>query len=322
MSMIDTVLIALPWHDDPAVLSRLDACSEVIDYKTGELRGHRGHLKNIFVALNERGLIIQGGLPAFYKESSFHTLTPNETAEAVDALSDALSVYLESGRVYRSDFGFNLNLPSTPREVIRSLGPAPARRKKLEYGSSSVVYKTKSHETAFYDKLMWARDKRILIPEDSPENLLRVERRIKKGVRGRFQEHFHRRMGPVVASQLASRCFQEFGLSEWERATAEIQFERAVAFDFQRTTAKTRDALAAQGIESLGGLETLTGLLEDSISNKHWKGSSKEAKRTKAELRRLANLPEVTLALDIEEQFRQAVKNNVSNWRGIIYNQL
>ena len=318
--MIDTVLIALPWHDDPAVLTRLDSCSESLDFKTGKVRGYKGRLNNLVVILSERGLVVQGGLPAFYKGSSFHTLTPNETQEAINTLSDVLEIDVGPGRVYRVDFGFNLLLDSTAREVIRSLGPARARRRKLEFGPGSVVYKTKSHETAFYDKVMWAREKRVPIPDGLPDNMIRVERRIKKGVRGRLQEHLQRSMGPVLASQLGSPSFQEFGLAEWEHATEEIQFKRSVKFDFQRTTARTRDALASKGIESLGGLENLLDRLDDAVATDLWNGNSREVKRTRSELRRLANMPDVTCSAHIEEEFRRAVKQNVAGWRDTIPN--
>ena len=312
--MIDTVKLFIPRHSDPTALSHLTRIAGLVDGETGEVWKQWGPLKNLRVSLQTNGqwagLTITGSLSRFLSGTNFTTLSPSSTREALDEMSALLHVRLDDARVYRLDYGLNLDLNIPAPAVTQSLGPAPPRWRKVTQDIGSVAYASKEVEIALYDKVREAKEKDAYVPNGSL-HVLRAEIRLRKGVK--------KRTGPISAGDLAATALHRRMLRDWEQRMDSVRFTRRPEFQFGNTLGETIRALAAVGSASLTA-ERLLNQLYDERRRGLWDSSSRRRQATSIAryVRDLSQDPNLSVPSLVEESFRRAVRYGVERQREVL----
>lgn len=310
--MIDSVRFSFPWHEGSAVLSHLTGVRESVDPETGEVVKCTGSLDNFHVSLDQRGLSLYGSLPKFYTGSNLFPMTPHETREAMGELSRRLSLNVDTARIVRLDFGFNL--PLVPAEVTAAV-VHPSRRYARVVHRGNLTYYNARRSVVLYDKGRELKEKGLTLPDGIPPHLLRVEVQLKKAVKPQMRE-------PVYGRSLGDPEFHARMLRHWDRETTAFRFLRRVGELSLGSWTAVRDSLAVCGIESLGGLGAVLHQLEWQRESGLWGGPSGEKAlgRTRSQLLLLHSNSEHSVRTEVEAEFRRAVKEVVERWRRVLSN--
>lgn len=213
--MYDTIHLKLPidrvgdlYLD--SICSRLDRISQST-YPNGQnvISGHLS--ENIRVSISDVNISIKGSLGKYYFGNNFETLSLNQTREALMKMSDDLSLPIEDAKVTRIDFSDNLIMDYKPQAYYNYLGKCTYyRRNPLE--SNSLYYNGSKKTKLFYDKIAWAKSKKIEIPSEwVGKNVLRFEMRYEKGLNKQFS------LPEVSAEKLYDNDFYLNLLSKWRQ---------------------------------------------------------------------------------------------------------
>jgi len=213
--MYDTIHLRLPidrvgeFHLD-SICYGLDRVSEHTYYNgqniiSGYLAG------NLRVSISGVNISIKGSLAKYYLGNNFETLTIAQTKEAIMKMSDDLSLPIEEAKVTRIDFSDNLIMDYKPQAYYNYLGKCTYyTRNPLE--SNSLYYNGSKKKKLFYDKIAWAKGKKIEIPSEwIGKNVLRFEMRYEKGLNKQFN------LPEVTAEKLYDNDFYLTLLNKWRQ---------------------------------------------------------------------------------------------------------
>lgn len=213
--MYDTIHLRLPldrvgeFYLD-SICSRLEKMSE--HWYSNESLVISGYLDgNLRVSISDRNVSIKGSLAKYYFGNNFDTLTLTQTKEAIMKMSDALSLPIEKAKVTRIDFSDNLIMDYKPEAYYNYLGKCSYyTRNPLE--SNSLYYNGSKKTKLFYDKIAWAKGKKIEIPSELiGKNVLRFEMRYEKGLNKQFN------LPEVTAEKLYGNDFYLTLLNKWRQ---------------------------------------------------------------------------------------------------------
>jgi hypothetical protein len=183
--MYDTVCLVLPrptFWEIPSTLSRV---RESADKITGEIT-LKGSLRNMSVTTNANEISLFGSLPRYFHGSNAVTMTRAGTEEAIQNLSETLSLPLEVARVYRLDVAANILVMHPVADYLATLGPW-RRTHKREYTNGNLSYQGGQSSLTFYDKVMDLKRNGHPLPEHwEGRNVLRIELQMKSKVKGQL----------------------------------------------------------------------------------------------------------------------------------------
>jgi hypothetical protein len=110
-------------------------------------------------------------------------MTRAGTKEAIERMSNALSLPLGEARAYRLDMAGNIVLRHPVGEYLATLGPWKQANRK-DFSNGNISYQGGRCTLNFYDKILDLNRKSVPIPDHwENRNVLRVELQMKKAVK-------------------------------------------------------------------------------------------------------------------------------------------
>lgn len=253
--MIDAVLIWISTNTPELALSNLTDIYETVSRETGEVI-HKGMLKNLRVKVTGGGVSINGSLPKFHIGNNYLTLTRDGVEEAIEELSDLLSLPIGQAKVFRLEVGTNLVMDNPLIQYFRMLGSSGRyHRIELKHG---VLYKNSLRGLLFYDKKADMKRHKEQIPESlSGKYLLRYERKLNR----RLAKQCHRQEVPT--SLLYEEGFFSELIDGWEADYFAIDKAKRLVLesaDILKSSKQFDRTLAANDIRALGQDKVLAWL--------------------------------------------------------------
>lgn len=196
------------------IADRLDngTIKEDIKNKTVVMSGYKNGLK---VSFYPSGVSIIGSLPKFLYNDNIHPLTRASTAEAINAISEALGFDVSGAKVNTLEFGFNFPMSRPVQNYLSKLGSLSGMQ-MYKFSATSTYYKPRGRRQqktlCFYDKIADAKAKGMAVPVGLVEaHLLRYELRLN----GRLSHQLG--IDNITASTLSDRSFykQMLGLYQY-----------------------------------------------------------------------------------------------------------
>ena len=268
--MYDTIHLRLPldrveeFHLD-LICSKLDRIEEYTYYNgqniiSGRLSG------NLRVSISDKNLSIKGSLAKYYLGNNFQTLTQIQTKEALMKISEDLSLPIAQAKVTRIDFSDNIIMANKPQAYYNYLGDCTYyTRNPLE--SNSLYYNGSKKTMLFYDKIAWAKSKKIEIPSEwVGKNVLRFEMRYEKGLNKQFN------LPEVTAEKLYDDYFYLTLLNKWSQEYSSIVKLGNITYNFKniKTPKDLSKGFELIGMESYGYnrvLKEIDSLKQQKIMN-------------------------------------------------------
>jgi hypothetical protein len=253
--MYDTITLCLETTNAEGSMSMLTETTEIIDRGTGELR-YSGKLQNLKVKVSAGSIWLTGSLAKFHLGSNIETLHREETARAIEHLSDKLNQPMAEARVFRVDVAQTFVMERQPSDYWRSF-LAPARMKRIEYANETLTFRNSQRSIVFYDKLAEMRRRRAG-SNDRADNeglsrftghphLLRYEVQFKRRLGRAFDER------EIRAASLSNPAFYEKVVGRWQATYFELKRVSSVLRPVRGTTVKSDvNNLAALGLQIYG----------------------------------------------------------------------
>lgn len=157
--MYDTIKLRLDTTNGERCMSKLTETTTVINPGTSEWLYSRGKLQNFKVRVSVSSIWITGSLARFHFGSNVETLPLEETARAIEHLSDELNQPMAHARVFRLDVPKTFAMARRPSEYW-GYSLTPARMARHEYPGQSLTFANKQRSLVFYDKLAEMRHRR------------------------------------------------------------------------------------------------------------------------------------------------------------------
>jgi hypothetical protein len=180
--MYDTVTLVIrrpPSWEMPSIMTRVRPFT---DQKTGAVH-MAGFLGSMSISDRSSEVLISGSLPRYLCGSNAFTMTRAGTKEAIERMSNALSLPLGEARAYRLDMAGNIVLRHPVGEYLATLGPWKQANRK-DFSNGNISYQGGRCTLNFYDKILDLNRKSVPIPDHwENRNVLRVELQMKKAVK-------------------------------------------------------------------------------------------------------------------------------------------
>ena len=146
-----------------------------------------GTLNNLKVNVFDSGVSIKGSLAKYYLNDNIQTLRRQDTARAIEQLSDELHFKVNQALVTRLDFAHNFVMDNEPEVYYPYLGEAQYFKRYLQ--PKSLYYKNGNRTKLFYNKLSEAEYRAVTIPQIvTGRHLLRFEIRYSRRLSKQLKE--------------------------------------------------------------------------------------------------------------------------------------
>ena len=160
--MLDTVNLWLPQsHTSAIVCNNLERVKEHTDTRTAEV-SFSGYMDNYQVSIFNHGISLKGSLAKYHLHDNFQTLSRKASQEAIENLSDKLSLNVSEAEVKRVDIAQNFIMQHEHKAYYDLLGTCQ-HFKRLEQ-PKSVYYNTSNKQLIFYNKIAEGRHKGLTPP--------------------------------------------------------------------------------------------------------------------------------------------------------------
>ena len=263
-AMYDTVLLCLTKADvsgvnflevvprllDNVVESR---CNDVVSI-TGDLNGLK------VTATGQRVRIRGGSLCKFQFGNNCQTMGRRDTQQAIEKLSDSLTLPMDKANVTRVDVAQNFIMRNPVEVYLNHLGVLRYADRLEE--PSGLYYRLKGGRLCFYDKNRERRDKKeAIIGLFRGQNVLRYERRYTQRIAAKF------RVAEVTGAMLYDEAFYIRVLNAWRDDYQAIQKindnDTAVNFQEMKTKRQLYKVAVQSLIEREGGLIQMLGRIKE-----------------------------------------------------------
>lgn len=159
---------------------KLEEATESTNRETGEVWS-RGKLSNLKVTVSMAGVSIKGSLAKFYFPDNTYTLDRAQTKEAIEKLSDALSLPIDKAKATRIDFSTNFVMKQPAKLYFDMLGDCRYYNRQ-QATAHTLYYHLKGlnciRSMCFYDKAREVKAHGGNLPNVFvDENLMRYESR-------------------------------------------------------------------------------------------------------------------------------------------------
>ena len=146
-----------------------------------------GSMSNLKVTVSEAGVSIKGSLAKYYLNDNIQTLTRQDTARAIEQLSDELHFTVSDANVSRLDFAQNFIMSQKPEVYYPYLGESQHFRRYSQ--PKSLYYSNGNRTKLFYDKLSEAKYRAVRVPQVcNGRHLLRYEIRYSRRLDRQLKE--------------------------------------------------------------------------------------------------------------------------------------
>lgn len=288
--MYDTVNFWIDRSDtergDP--FSVLPYLQEIVEQRSDK-RGYScsGKLGDYSVCCFQTGISLKGSLAKYYLPSNVYTLTRQTATEALEKMSDELSLdIMGAAKVTRLDVSTVIPTKRPPTDYYRGLGEKP-HYKRLQTHAETLYYNQSSRQLIFYDKTKEAAAKAALIPPTlNGCNLLRYEIR--------FLDHAQRLLkspDPITGATLTDSGFYYSIIQRWKAEFDTIKKINTISTltDSIKTPKEAQKALFAILLQQ-GGQNYIDEFLAD-LKAKNAFSDPKYYSRLKADLYRIMQAP-------------------------------
>ena len=271
--------------------------SHVTESRNSHGYSFKGNLGNYKIKVSENWIKGEGSLAKFHLGNNVKTLTRKGTEEAIEHLSDLLSLDISKASPLRIDIAQNFRVSQDENSYFNLLGELPKfKRNQL---SDGLYYTTQKKVLLFYSKVKELRHKGEMIPE--PWN---------SGYMLRYELRYMERIGeqlnqgrPMTLAQVYSEKFYLQMLCEWEQYFQQIK-KMTLLDTIKRTNSpKTLERqLATMSVKAIGEQVILEQI-------GYWREgvSTKERSRLRAMVRELADNPECTIESPLMEELESKI---------------
>lgn len=272
--MYDTIHFWLARNDADAdieaVANKLEQSKDMANRDTGEVVSF-GKLDNLKVAVSMSGVSIKGSLAKFYLPDNTYTLNRQQAKEAIEKLSDSLSLSVDRARITRIDISTNFVMRHPAKLYFDMLGDCryynrqQATPHTLYYHLKGIDCK---RSMCFYDKAREVKAHNGIIPDIFVgENLLRYESRWCTRLAQQFKEP------EITGATLYNRSFYIKALKMWGTNYFSIQKKKQLRNDAMNDIRTVKDATNFICAYALGRLkpDEVLHILEELKANKVFK---------------------------------------------------
>lgn len=220
-----------------------------------------GHIDNYRIAVYENGVSLKGSLAKSYLGSNVCSLDSDETALALESLSDRLFLPLEQATVRRFDLAHTFVMKYPVKAYLGYLGGSP-RYNRLEQ-PKSVLWKNGKREKTVYDKGDECKRANSTLPNGFENKyLLRYELRHVSDLPKQFN------MTELTPKHLCDKDFCRRVGNKWTEEYKDITKLQKMTFGTKPTSPNEFfDQLLMAGIESMGGRMAVENLVNEIRSN-------------------------------------------------------
>lgn len=297
--------------DVEEVANRLERAKYETDRETGETLV-KGKLSDLRVTASTAGVSIKGSLAKFYFPYNTYTLDRRATQEAVEKLSDTLSLPMGKARVTRIDVSTNFVMRLPVKLYFEMLGDC--RYYSRQQATNNTLYyhlrgMDCKRSMCFYDKARETKANGGEMPDVFvDENLLRYECRWK----GRLPEQF--KQAEITGASLYDRNLYLKTVKMWGDYYFSIKKKNQLKSDAMaeiKTVKDGMDYICAVAFEKLG-TDEINRLFEELKANKVY-GDPKYYTRLKQRVNALSCNAKVTETSDLIRELDSEVKNVLIN---------
>ncbi len=198
-----------------------------------------GSLNNLKVNIYESGVSVKGSLAKFHLTDNLHTLTRSGTHEAIEHLSDNLSLPMDKAKITAVDIATHFIMKYPPNNYYSFLG-AKKYFTRLQASTDTLYYNTKPKQLIFYDKVLESTNKKVEIPKIYQNtNLLRYEMRHK----GRLNNQFN--ISEFTGATLYNERFYIDIINRWVKEYININKIQSLTISNMNTIKKPDEAFKA-----------------------------------------------------------------------------
>ena len=295
------------------VADRLQNARDSIDRNTGEI-WTRGNLENLTATISMAGVSIKGSLAKYYFPNNAYTLNRHQVKEAVEKLSDDLSLPMHKARITRVDVSTNFIMMHPTHRYFGMLGMCRYYN-RVQATSNTLYYHMKGldckRSMCFYDKARESQANKVVLPGVFEEsNLLRYESRWN----GRLPQQF--KEPQVIGETLSDRRFYNKALHGWADNYFNIQKKKKLKFDAMQNIKSVGDALdyiCAFAIDRLPPDE-VQDILEELKANKVFK-DAKYYTRLRQKLKQLSTNSNIMEADELVKELDGEINNVLAYMR-------
>lgn len=252
-----------------------------------------------------RGIILSGSLNKFHKGNNIINMSFQDAKDAIEKLSDNLSLSFENAIVYRIDFSANYIMSYPPNAYYSHLGDL-SRFDRRPYRSTTLYYTNKRKTLIFYDKTDEQKKNKVQIPVDSiGKNILRYELRYKK----RLSQIFNRNSIPV--NELTNADFYRNLLLDYKKTYHAIHKIKNIVLSANEkfSVNDLQNEVLRQGLLSMGGE---TGILQ-MVKNSHSMGrlNYKQLTRLRDQLKGWMQIKSIAEQSELIVELNEKIENHV-----------
>ena len=230
----------------------------------------------------------QGSLAKFHLGSNIETLLREETARAIEHLSDELNQPMAKAKVFRLDVAKTFVMERPPADYWRCFLPPP-RMKRIEYANEDLTFRNGQCSIVFYDKLA---EMQTQAGSNGQSDNGGVSKFTGHPYLLRYEVQFKRRLGrtfgekKIRAALLSNPAFYEKVVGKWAAQYFKLVRVSSVQRPVGGATVKGDvNFLAMLGLRSFGPqryLETVASDLREGLIDKY------QARRRRMKIRELA----------------------------------
>ena len=315
--MYDTLSLSIEPSDIVfnKLLNSLDNPKPKRNLHTGinETTGHLANMRVWFCDTFPQKLKITGSLAKFHYGDNLQKLTRSETEQAIQKLSETLTVDMKQAKVQRLDIGANFVLSKPCAEYQACLGEIPRmKRSTLTSAQGEGVYFQNSKRTlAIYNKVKDCQKLRQPIPEVfQGRHVLRYELRYMKNISAQLK------LQTVTAQDLYSEIFYIDILNRWRDCYFSINKNEGYRMRDDIDIEKPKDLInyfAAIGIQQLGGTGKVLELLK--VSQQSGKLTKQRAYSLRNKVHEITTIPKLVEPNNSIKELDSKVEKATAHYR-------
>ena len=295
------------------VVNKLDSARETTDRTTGETWAI-GNLSNLRATISMAGVSIKGSLAKFYFPNNSYTLNRGQVKEAIQLLSDSLSLPMHKARITRLDVSTNFIMTRPTPQYYEILGGCRYYN-RVQATNNTLYYHLKGldckRSMCFYDKAREVQKQKEALPSVFEEaNLLRYESRWCTRLPQQFKEP------QVIGESLYDSRFYRKVIKFWADNYFSIQKKKRIKMDAMHNITNVRDAVNFISALAIGRLppDELQQILEDMKAN-HVFSDKKYYSRLNQHLKKITMSDKVTEEDELVRELDGEIKNVLAYMR-------
>lgn len=295
------------------VANRLQDARDNINRTTGEV-WTCGNLENLRATVSSAGVSIKGSLAKFYFPNNTYTLNRHQVKEAIEMLSDSLSLPMSKARITRIDVSTNFIMTRPTPQYFEMLGSCRYYNRVRATGNT-LYYHLKGMDCkrsmCFYDKAREMKKNKESLPNVyAGVNLLRYESRWCTRLPQQLKEP------QVIGESLYNSAFYRKTIKHWADNYFSIQKKRRLKNEAMNNVTTVKDAVNYISAFAIGRLPPgeLQQILEDLKANKVFT-DKKYYSRLNRHLKKITTNDKVLETEDLVRELDGEIKNVLAYMR-------